>query len=106
MAVRTRTRARRLAPAAKIALGSDVAAKLAALGCDPIAIMAQLAMDEALDPKLRAAMAKELAGLQFASPRDDEAAGDAPALGEMIAAAWKSSARKPARKTAIKSGAR
>ncbi len=106
MAVRTVTRARRLAPVTRIAPGSDIAAKLAALGCDPIAIMARLAMDESLDPKLRAAMAKELAGLQFASPRCDEAADGAPPLGEMIAAAWKSSARKPARKTAIKSDAR
>lgn len=106
MAVRTGTRARRLAPAAKSVAGSNVAAKLAALGCDPIEIMARLAMDESLDPKLRAAMAKELASLQFASQRGEETTDDAPPLGEMIAAAWNSSARKPSQKSAAKGGAR
>lgn len=92
-------RARRAAPArtVKVAASNDVAAKLAGLGCDPIAIMARLAMDESLDPKLRAAMAKELA--ELASVQATAHDESAPPLGEVIAAAW----RKPPTK---KSGAR
>lgn len=70
----------------------DVATKLAALGCDPLAIMAELAMDRTLDPKLRAAMAKDLAAYQLVvtqSAADESMA--LPPLGEVIAAAW----RKP-----------
>jgi hypothetical protein len=90
-------RARRIMPAPKLTAGNDIAVKLAALGCDPIAIMARLAMDESLDPKLRAAMAKDLASLALTheSGRDD----GGPPLGEVIAAAW----RKP---TAQKRAAR
>lgn len=87
----TSLRARRVMPAPKSAAGNDVAAKLAALGCDPIAIMAKLAMDESLDPKLRAAMAKDLASLALATRGDAESGDSGPPLGEVIAAAW----RKP-----------
>jgi hypothetical protein len=40
---------------------AEVAAKLAALGCDPIAGMARIAMDEANPIELRARMYSELA---------------------------------------------
>lgn len=87
-------RARRIAPP-RLVPSNHLAAKLAALGCDPIAIMARLAMDESLDPKLRAAMAKELAALTLVCPASDEGP---PPLGEVIAAAW----RKPAAKRSAK----
>lgn len=46
---------------ARVQLTRDPIDRLAALGCDPIEIMAIFAMDEANDIKLRASMAKELA---------------------------------------------
>lgn len=88
----TSLRARRVAPSRgpNASASDDVAAKLAALGCDPIAIMARIAMDDSLDPKLRAAMAKDLAALALARSGGNEER--AQPLGEVIAAAW----RKPA----------
>lgn len=92
----TSLRTRRVASAPTASAHNDVAAKLTALGCDPIAIMAKLAMDESLDPKLRAAMAKELASLALERASGSDESG-AP-LGEVIAAAW----RKPTRKRSAK----
>jgi len=69
----------------------QVAGRLAALGCDPLAIMAKLAKNAHLDPTLRVALARHLAAYQIAQA--PTVAGDKalPALGDVIAAAW----RKP-----------
>jgi hypothetical protein len=45
----------------------DIEEKLAALGCDPIAGMAEIAMDKGQPIELRAAMFKELA--QYVAPK-------------------------------------
>ncbi len=45
----------------RVQLTRDPIDRLAALNCDPIEIMAKIAMDEVNDIKLRASMAKELA---------------------------------------------
>jgi hypothetical protein len=44
---------------------TEISEKLAALGCDPIAGMAQLAMDPSNSPELRARMYAELAPYVF-----------------------------------------
>lgn len=95
----TSLRARRVAPTQKASASDDIAAKLAALGCDPIAIMAKLAMDGSLDPKLRAAMAKDLAGFALAARPGAGGDDNAPPLGEVIAAAWR---KPPAQKRGAK----
>ncbi len=46
---------------ARVQLTRNPIDRLAALNCDPLEIMAKIAMDEANDIKLRASMAKELA---------------------------------------------
>ena len=46
---------------------ADIQEKLAAMGCDPIAGMAAIAMDEKQDIALRAQMFKELA--QYVAPK-------------------------------------
>ncbi len=46
---------------------ADIAARLEALGCDPIAGMARLALDEANSPELRGKMFSELA--QYVAPK-------------------------------------
>lgn len=68
----------------------DLARRLADLACDPIAIMARIAADEAADIKLRFAAAKELAAYLMVKPRTR---GDAPApaldVGAIIARSWR-----------------
>ncbi len=46
---------------------ADISARLEALGCDPIAGMARLALDEANSPELRGKMFSELA--QYVAPK-------------------------------------
>jgi hypothetical protein len=64
---------------------------LAALRCDPLAIMARLAKNPKLDPSLRVALARYLAAYQIEQAPAVAAEKALPALGDVIAAAW----RKP-----------
>ena len=63
---------------------------LAAIGCDPIAIMAAIAMDEGAEPRLRLSAAKELAAYLLIKPRPTQAepAGHVDVAG-IIADAWR-----------------
>jgi hypothetical protein len=74
----------------------QVAARLAGLNCDPLAILAELAKNTDVDPLLRAALARHLAAYQIAQ-LPEEGAGKGmkplPSLGEVIADGW----RKPSR---------
>ncbi len=85
----------------------QVAARLAALRCDPLAILAKLAKNPQLDPNLRVALARHLAAYQIA--QTPPAAGDKalPDLGEVIAAAWRrpKAAARPERPAKAKAAA-
>jgi hypothetical protein len=72
----------------------QVAARLADLRCDPLAILAKLAKNTSLDPLLRAALARHLAEYQIAQPaavHAGKSGKDVPSLGDVIADGW----RKP-----------
>jgi hypothetical protein len=66
-------------------LNVDIAAKLAAMGCDPIAGMANIALDTENDLDLRAKMFSELA--QYVAPKRKaiEHSGDESLLEAMLA---------------------
>lgn len=70
-----KTRARRDRANAPANAKGALEARLAALGCDPIAIIAGLAMDSANDARLRLAAAKELAGYLMIKPRGGAPSG-------------------------------
>jgi hypothetical protein len=67
----------------------QVAARLAALRCDPLAIMAKLAKNPHLDPNLRVALARHLAAYQIEQTPLTDGDKALPALGDVIAAAWR-----------------
>jgi len=67
----------------------QVAARLAALRCDPLAIMAKLAKNSDLDPNLRVALARHLAAYQIAQLPPVAGGKSLPELGDVIAAAWR-----------------
>lgn len=63
--------------------------RLNALGCDPLAIIAGIAKDEAADPRLRFYAAKELAAYILPKHRPAKMPQTAPAdVGRIIAGAW------------------
>jgi hypothetical protein len=66
-----------------------ISRRLERLGCDPIAIMAEIAGDPGADLRLRLAAAKELAAYQMSKPKGP-AVPSAPAIdvGGIIARGW------------------
>ena len=67
-----------------------IPARLAELGCDPIAIIAGIAMDQGCDGRLRFSAAKELCVYLLTKPRQSqvEPVGEVDVAG-IIAAAWR-----------------
>jgi len=67
-----------------------IPARLAELGYDPIAIIADIAMDESADTRLRFSVAKELAAYLLTKPRETpvEPTGNVD-VAEIIAGTWR-----------------
>ena len=90
-----------------VAGDGGVPARLTELGCDPIAIIAGIAMDQGADARLRFSAAKELAAYLLSKPRQTpgEPLGDVDVAG-IIAAAWHRPARDKGKGRAPKPAAR
>jgi hypothetical protein len=80
-----RKRARKDAPPSAGTDANAVGQRLAALGCDPIAVMASIASDESADARLRLAAAKELAAYLISKPRGADAPPSGVDVGAIIA---------------------
>ncbi len=90
-----------------VAGGGGIPACLAELGCDPVAIIASIAMDQGADARLRFSAAKELCAYLLAKPRQSqgEAVGEVD-VAAIIAAAWRLPARAKGKGGGAKPAAR
>lgn len=76
------------APAEDDLAAEPIGRRLARLGCDPIAVIAAIACDEAADARLRLAAAKELAAYLMSKPRGASAPATAVDVAAIIARGW------------------